>query len=78
MKVTRRSFLGTSGAGIAATAALPGVELALPGSAEAQQTRRARRLLLKDAFWLEERKMSAALGPVLDAFRARGGVIDRI
>ena len=37
MKVTRRSFLGTSGAGIAATAALPGVQLALPGSAEAQQ-----------------------------------------
>ena len=37
MKVTRRSFLGTSGAGIAASAALPGVELALPGSAEAQQ-----------------------------------------
>jgi hypothetical protein len=44
----------------------------------AEELGRARRLLLKDAFWLEERKMSAALGPVLDAFRARGGVIDRI
>ena len=38
----------------------------------------ARRLLLKDAFWLEERKLAAAIAPVLAAFRARGGVIDRI
>jgi xanthine dehydrogenase YagT iron-sulfur-binding subunit len=34
MKVTRRSFLGTSGAGIAAATALPAVEIA--GAAEAQ------------------------------------------
>ena len=44
----------------------------------AKELGRSRRLLLKDAFWLDERKLSAALGPVLDAFRARGGVIDRI
>jgi xanthine dehydrogenase YagT iron-sulfur-binding subunit len=36
MKVTRRSFLGKSGAGIAATAALPAADIALPGLAEAQ------------------------------------------
>jgi len=39
---------------------------------------RARRLLLKDAFWLEERKLAAAITPVLEDFRARGGVIDRL
>jgi hypothetical protein len=44
----------------------------------ADELGRARRLLLKDAFWLEERKLAAAIAPVLDDFRARGGVIDRI
>jgi hypothetical protein len=44
----------------------------------AEQLAHARRLLLRDAFWLEERKLKAAIAPVLDAFRARGGVIDRI
>jgi aerobic-type carbon monoxide dehydrogenase small subunit (CoxS/CutS family) len=36
MKVSRRSFLSKSSAGIAVTAALPVVEVALPGSAAAQ------------------------------------------
>jgi aerobic-type carbon monoxide dehydrogenase small subunit (CoxS/CutS family) len=36
MKVSRRSFLGTSGAGVAAAAALPALEVALVGDADAQ------------------------------------------
>ena len=44
----------------------------------ADELGRARRLVLKDAFWLDERKLAAAIAPVLDAFRARGGVVDRI
>ena len=38
MKVTRRSFLGTSSAGVAAAAALPAIEVALVGDAAAQST----------------------------------------
>jgi hypothetical protein len=36
MKISRRSFLGTSGAGVAAATALPALEVALGDDANAQ------------------------------------------
>lgn len=38
---------------------------------------KARRLVLKDAYWLDERMIAAAIAPVLAEFRARGGVVER-
>jgi len=43
----------------------------------ATELARARRIVLRDSFWLDERKIAAAIAPVLAEFRARGGVVER-
>ena len=43
----------------------------------AAELAKSRRLVLKDSYWLDERKLAAAFAPVLAEFRARGGVVDR-
>jgi hypothetical protein len=43
----------------------------------ATELKKARRLVLKDSYWLDERKIAAAIAPVLAEFRARGGVVER-
>jgi hypothetical protein len=45
-------------------------------SRAAAQFAKSRRLVLKDSFWLDERKIAAAIAPVLAEFRARGGIVD--
>jgi len=43
----------------------------------AAELAKSRRLVLKDAYWLDERKIAAAFAPVLAEFRAHGGVVER-
>ena len=43
----------------------------------AAELAKSRRLVLKDAYWLDERTLAAAFAPVLAQFRARGGVVVR-
>ena len=37
---------------------------------------KSRRLVFRDSYWLDERKLRAAIAPVLAEFRARGGIVD--
>ena len=45
-------------------------------SRAAAEFAKSRRLVFRDSYWLDDRKIAAAIAPVLAEFRARGGTVD--
>jgi hypothetical protein len=45
-------------------------------SRAAAEFAKTRRLILKNSYWLDQRRIAEAIAPVLTEYRARGGLVD--